>query len=132
MTSIRSAALPSTLEQGSLWRDLLVIVLVVMVAAILFTQVELNEWLFVSTRKWEALQLDELPAVLVVLATCLSWFAWRRYREGRIEIGKRQAAEARLATLLLRTGASLNSIWKLRRPSARRSHASCTMSSGNT
>jgi len=101
MTSIRSAALPSTLEQGSLWRDLLVIVLVVMVAAILFTQVELNEWLFVSTRKWEALQLDELPAVLVVLATCLSWFAWRRYREGRIEIGKRQAAEARLATLLL-------------------------------
>jgi signal transduction histidine kinase len=71
------------------------------VAGLLFAYLELSEWLFALTRQWEALQLDELPAVLVVLATSLAWFAWRRYQEARGEISKRQAAEGRLAALLL-------------------------------
>lgn len=101
MESMRGVSPQCDLDPGSLRGDLLIVALAVLVAAVLFTQVELNEWLFARTRQWEALQLDELPAVLVVLATCLSWFAWRRYREARIELGKRHAAEARLATLLL-------------------------------
>lgn len=82
-------------------RDLVIVALIVVAAIVLFTRVELNEWLFSRTRQWEALQVDEVPAVLVVLATCLIWFAWRRYREARVEIMKRQAAEERLASLLL-------------------------------
>ncbi|MFC4311821.1 ATP-binding protein [Steroidobacter flavus] len=91
----------SDLDRGSLWGDLLIVALVVLAAAGLFSQIELNEWLFASTRRWEALQVDELPAVLVVLATGLGWFAWRRYRDARAEVRKRQVAEARLEALLL-------------------------------
>ncbi|MDY6945588.1 MAG: sensor histidine kinase [Pseudomonadota bacterium] len=85
---------------GSPRGDLLIIALVVLVAATLFSQVELNEWLFARTRRWEALQIDEAPAVLAVLATCLGWFAWRRYQQARAELARRQAAEGRLAALL--------------------------------
>ncbi|HEY5755744.1 MAG TPA: sensor histidine kinase [Steroidobacter sp.] len=81
--------------------DLALIACIVLAAALLFAHVELNEWIFVSTRQWEGLQVDELPAVLAVLTTCLSWFAWRRYREARVELTKRQIAEAQLAALLL-------------------------------
>src|SRR5690606_30856137 len=87
--------------RGALERDLVIIALLVLAAAVLFTHIELNEWLFIRTRDWESMQVDELLPTLVVLATCLSWFAWRRYREARAEIMKRQAAEERLAALLL-------------------------------
>jgi hypothetical protein len=85
--------------RGSLWSDLLIVALVVLVAAALFSQIELNEWLFSSTRRWETLQIDELPAVLAVLATGLSWFAWRRYRDACAELRKRRAAEAQREAL---------------------------------
>ena len=101
MESVQAVSLRSHLDRGSLWGDLLIVALVVLGAAALFSHVELNEWLFASTRRWEALQVDELPAVLVVLAAGLSWFAWRRYRDAHAELGKRQAAEAQLEALLL-------------------------------
>lgn len=101
MDSMRAEHLRSDPDRGTLRGDLVIVAFVVLVAAVLFTRVELNEWLFAWTRQWEALQIDEAPAVLVVLATCLSWFAWRRYREARAELMKRQAAEVRLAALLL-------------------------------
>jgi two-component system sensor histidine kinase UhpB len=101
MESVQAMSLQSDLDRGSLWGDLLIVVLVVLGAAALFSQIELNEWLFASTRRWEALQVDELPSVLVVLATGLSWFAWRRYRDARAQLGKRRAAEAQLEALLL-------------------------------
>ncbi|HEY0685008.1 MAG TPA: sensor histidine kinase [Steroidobacter sp.] len=81
--------------------DLAIVAFVVLGSAVLFTQVELNEWLFARTRELEALQVDEAPAILFVLSTCLSWFAWRRYREARAEVSRRQLAEEQLAALLL-------------------------------
>jgi signal transduction histidine kinase len=66
----------------------------VVASAVLFTHVEFNEWLFALTRRWEPLQVDEALPVLLVLSTCLSWFAWRRYSEAL-------AAEQQLASLLL-------------------------------
>lgn len=101
MESVQAVSRQSGLDRGSLWADLSIVALVVLAAAALFTQVELNEWLFARTRRWEALQIDELPAVLAVLATGLSWFGWRRYRDACAEVGKRHAAEARLEALLL-------------------------------
>lgn len=101
MDSMQTVSTQSDPGQGTLRADLAIVVLVVLLAAGLFAEVELNEWLFVSTRRWEALQIDEVPAILLVLATCLSWFAWRRYREARAELHKRQVAEERLAALLL-------------------------------
>jgi two-component system sensor histidine kinase UhpB len=91
----------AAVDRGVLQRDLVIIALLVLVAAVLFTHIELNEWLFIRTRQWESMQVDEVLPTLVVLASALSWFAWRRYREARTEIIKRQAAERRLAGLLL-------------------------------
>jgi signal transduction histidine kinase len=38
--------------------------------------------------------------VLLVMALCLIWFAWRRYREASVELDRRRAAEAKLTGLL--------------------------------
>lgn len=83
-----------------LWRDLGVIALVLAAAAGVFVHLELSERLFFLTRQFESLQIDELPAVLLVLATCLVWFAWRRYREARSQLIQRQEIEARLEASL--------------------------------
>lgn len=101
MASIATVDSRANLDPRVPWRDLVILALVVFAAVVLFTYVEFNEWLFARTRQFEALQVDEALPVLVVLATCLSWFAWRRYREARVELIKRQAAEARLEGLLL-------------------------------
>jgi two-component system, NarL family, sensor histidine kinase UhpB len=87
-------------DSGALQRDMGIVVLVPVLAAGLFAQLELSEWLFSLTRRWEALQVDELPAALLLLTSCLAWFAWRRYREARAELGKRRSIEERLAALL--------------------------------
>jgi two-component system sensor histidine kinase UhpB len=85
---------------SALQRDLVIIAVLVLAAAVLFTHVEMTEWLFTRTREWESMQLDELLPVLVVLSTCLCWFAWRRYRETRDALVERQAAEEKLEALL--------------------------------
>lgn len=90
----------SGLDSGLLWRDLGVIALVLAASAGLFTYLELNEQLFTLTRPWESFQIDELPAVLLVLATCLAWFAWRRYREAHTQLARRLEIEERLEALL--------------------------------
>lgn len=101
MTPTDTTGAEPTVRPSALFKDLLIVAAIVLAAAGLFAHVELNEWIFVNTRPWEALQVDELPAVLAVLTTCMSWFAWRRYREARTELTKRQIAEAQLAALLL-------------------------------
>jgi signal transduction histidine kinase len=85
----------------AIWHDLIIVVLVVLATAVVSTALELNEVLFVQTRRWEVLQIDELPAVLFVLATGLAWFSWRRYREARAEVDLRSRAETQLQSLLL-------------------------------
>lgn len=88
------------LDGGVLWRDLGIIALVLTAAAGVFVYLELSERLFSWTRQFESVQIDELPAVLLVLATCLVWFAWRRYREAHTQLVKRQEIEQRLEALL--------------------------------
>jgi two-component system sensor histidine kinase UhpB len=52
------------------------------------------------TRLHERLQLDELPAWLLIVACCLVWFSARRYTEARDQLGLRRATDARLAEAL--------------------------------
>ncbi len=80
--------------------DVAVVVLVTAFSAWLFGYLEMSERVFVATRRWEFLQLDEIPAVLLVLALCLIWFAGRRYRDASAELARRTDAEARLTELL--------------------------------
>jgi two-component system, NarL family, sensor histidine kinase UhpB len=97
---MRAVSFQSDRDYGGVRRDLGVIVVIVLFAGWLFARLELNESVFALTRRWESLQVDELPVLLFVLTSCLAWFAWRRYREARAEIIRRQAAEGRLAALL--------------------------------
>ncbi len=88
-------------EHLSLRRDLAVVALVTLCVGAFSIYVELNEAMFAVTRRWEVLQLDEVPVTLLALTLCLTWFAWRRFRDARAQLGRRQAAEAQLTTLLL-------------------------------
>jgi two-component system sensor histidine kinase UhpB len=76
-----------------------VIALTLVIAAVA-AYFELGERLYATSRRWEHLEIDELPAVFVALSGSLAWFAWRRVREARAEIARRREAEAQLATLL--------------------------------
>jgi signal transduction histidine kinase len=88
-------------EHSSPRRDLVMVVLVTVFVAAFAVYVELNEAMFAVTRRWEVLQVDELPVTLLALTLCLAWFAWRRVLEASRELERRRIAEARLETLLL-------------------------------
>jgi len=82
------------------------------VMAIVCVQFDLSEALRRWTAPWERFQLDELPAVLLVLAIGLAWFAARRYGEAGRELQRRKLVEARLEASLDATSAALTAaIW---------------------
>lgn len=94
----------STVEtpRGSVavWTDALIVVLVTISAAFLCARFNVSEMLRRWTAPWERLQLDELPAVLVILSAGLAWFAARRYREAQREVARRRTAEAQVGLAL--------------------------------
>lgn len=61
---------------------------------------ELTELFFGKLAKYERWQIDELPLTVTVLAVGLTWYAFRRRREARVELRRRVQAEARIADLL--------------------------------
>jgi signal transduction histidine kinase len=81
-------------------RDVGLIAVVCALAALGCVEFNVNEMLLKWTRPFERLQLDELPAVLLVLAMSLMWFSSRRYFEAKRQLFMREAAEARLAVAL--------------------------------
>src|SRR5579859_2557354 len=81
-------------------RDAALIAVISIAAAIICVKFDLSEALLGWTRLHERLQLDELPALLLVVACCLVWFSVRRYTEARDQLVMRRAIEARLAEAL--------------------------------
>lgn len=86
----------------SAWRDLVCALGLALLAALLAAQVELHELMFATTRRWEALQLDEWPAALLVFTLCLLVLYARRYvqlqrvlAENRRLIGQTMAVQER-------------------------------------
>ena len=88
------------LKTGSVRRDIVLMVIVAGAAAYACAKFNLSEALLKWTRPFERLQLDELPAILLVIAISLIWFSMRRYAEASRQLELRRAAEARLAELL--------------------------------
>jgi two-component system, NarL family, sensor histidine kinase UhpB len=81
-------------------RDAALIAVISIAAAIICVKWDLSEALLGWTQLHERLQLDELPAWLLIVACCLVWFSARRYTEARDQLGLRRATEARLAESL--------------------------------
>jgi two-component system sensor histidine kinase UhpB len=86
--------------ESAVWQDTVVVALATTVMAALCVQFDFSEALRRWTAPWERFQLDELPAVLVVLAAGLAWFAARRYGEAGRELRRRELAEAQLEAAL--------------------------------
>jgi two-component system, NarL family, sensor histidine kinase UhpB len=81
-------------------RDALIVAAIVIAAAIVCVKLDVSEALVGWTKSYERQQLDELPPVLLVLATSLVWYAGRRYREARRQVILRRATENELAAAL--------------------------------
>ncbi len=82
------------------WQDTILVALATGIMVLICIEFDLSEALRRWTAPWERFQLDELPAVLVVLAVGLAWFAVRRYIEAGRELRRREVAEAQLEAAL--------------------------------
>jgi glucose-6-phosphate-specific signal transduction histidine kinase len=81
-------------------RDMTLVGLISLAAAILCVRFDLSEKLMAWAHLHERLQVDELPAVLLVFTTCLIWFSTRRYVEARRQLALRTLTDMRLADAL--------------------------------
>jgi two-component system, NarL family, sensor histidine kinase UhpB len=84
----------------SVRRDITWIVIAAAITAFLCVEFNFNETLLRWTRPFERLQIDELPAVLLVVAISLIWFSSRRYFEANRQLRLRKTVEAKLAEAL--------------------------------
>ena len=83
-----------------IYKDLLLVLIVVLVFAGVATMTELQEQVALFSQNYEALQLDELPLTLLVLSLGLWWFAWRRTQEAQAQLQERSRSELKVQELL--------------------------------
>jgi glucose-6-phosphate-specific signal transduction histidine kinase len=81
-------------------RDIVLVVLAGVIAALVCVKFNVSEALLNWTRPRERLQLDEVPGVLLVVAISLIWFSSRRYFEAIRQLRLRRTVEARLEEAL--------------------------------
>jgi two-component system, NarL family, sensor histidine kinase UhpB len=84
----------------SMIRDLSMVAALTLLSLFATSYLQLDEWLYARTRRWELFQIDELPVTFIVLTLGLMWFSSRRHRQTRLELAAREQAEARLAGAL--------------------------------
>lgn len=80
----------------SLWRDLAIAVALALLVAFLAAQIELQERLFETTRRWEHFQLDEWPSGMLVFALCMVVFYSRRHAQLRRALAENRRLVSRL------------------------------------
>lgn len=76
--------------------DILLVVLLPIATFAIGAGTEFSERLMTGAQRFESLQLDELPLAILTFSLGLAWFAWRRWREMLLELGKRRDIEAAL------------------------------------
>jgi signal transduction histidine kinase len=81
-------------------RDLAWVIAAAVLAMVFGAAFDFSERAYRFTRGMERFQLDELPGTLFVLSIGLAWFAWRRYRDARRELGYRRMLEEQAERLL--------------------------------
>jgi two-component system, NarL family, sensor histidine kinase UhpB len=91
---------PAHPAHSTVRRDLARVLALTALAAVLCMGFNVGELTYALTRRFERFQLDETPPTLVVLASGLAWFAWRRYRESQRELLRRRALEEEAERLL--------------------------------
>ena len=100
MPEFATLPLPQRSLSRGMIRDVAVVIGLTLLSIFATSYLELDEWLYARTRKWELFQIDELPVTFIVLTLGLMWFSGRRHKQTRLELAARQQAEARLASAL--------------------------------
>ncbi|HUO67826.1 MAG TPA: sensor histidine kinase [Gammaproteobacteria bacterium] len=100
MPKFATLPLPQRSLSRGMIRDVAVVIGLTLLSIFATSYLELDEWLYARTRKWELFQIDELPVTFIVLTLGLMWFSGRRHKQTRLELAARQQAEARLASAL--------------------------------
>ena len=98
--SVTTPQLPRGSPSRSMIRDLAIVIGLTLLSIVATSYLELDEWLYARTRRWELFQIDELPVTFIVLTLGLMWFSSRRHKQTRLELAAREQAEARLASAL--------------------------------
>jgi signal transduction histidine kinase len=97
---IRASSTGRPPSHSTVWRDLAWVIASAVLAMALGAAFDISERAYRLTRGMERFQLDELPGTLFVLSIGLAWFAWRRYRDARRELGYRRMLEEQAERLL--------------------------------
>ncbi|HTT04536.1 MAG TPA: sensor histidine kinase [Steroidobacteraceae bacterium] len=84
-------------QRRRVWIDATAVAAFTLGSVFVSDRFQISEGFYLFTRRWESIQLDELPFALLVLVCGLTWLAWRRYREARQELVERARVEAALS-----------------------------------
>jgi signal transduction histidine kinase len=84
------------MKHQSLWRDLLLAVVLALLVGVLAAQLELSELLFEYTRRWEPLELDEWPMALLVFALVMVVLYARRHEQLQRALGENRFLVGRI------------------------------------
>ena len=96
MNALTLQAPPANIIKSSVHRDLVVVGAVTVLAFLLSSLFQLNEWIEALTVPHERYQIDELPLTILVMAVALAWFSWRRSRQAVEQVTLRLAAQQAL------------------------------------
>jgi hypothetical protein len=91
---------PARMPHEFPWRDAMIAAGVTVGAFSLSAYFQFSETLYALTRRWEYLQVDELPTGLFALSVCMAWLSLKRYRQAYRELQARRIAEERLGGAL--------------------------------
>ena len=81
-------------SQARVRHDLIWVITVTLVCSTLWVLVDAFDELYERTRAWEKWELDEVFPSIFVLALCLIWFLYRRWRDADAVSERKQAEEA--------------------------------------
>lgn len=87
-------------QRRRVWIDATAVAAFTLCSVVVSDHFQISEAFYLFTRRWESIQLDELPFALLVLVCGLTWLAWRRYREARQELAERSRVESALSSAM--------------------------------
>lgn len=89
-----------SVQRMRVWIDATAVAAFTLCSVVVSDRFQISEAFYQLTRRWESIQLDEMPFALLVLVCGLTWLAWRRYREAREELRERARVEAALSNAM--------------------------------